>query len=577
MTYGTATLDAKKGRWRLEVEPHVAIRLKRVFGSLARGKTGPITLPHSPETCRDLLWFSDRYPLDIQPREALTAAADRQRERERMVGDILSGRLQPKAFDLAVPAREYQKVAATMALEMGSLLLADDVGTGKTAAAICMLTDPQTRPALVVTLTHLPRQWAAEVRRFAPGLKTHILKKGTPYPLSKSEQQGQGALISDAPDVIISNYHKLAGWQDALAGQVRTVIFDEVQELRRKGDRHNPSRKYTAAKTIADRADFKVGLSATPIYNYGGEMLNVMEVLKPGALGTRGEFFTEWCTGYQGDDKARIKDPRAFGTWMRDAGLMLRRTRADVGRELPELTRVVHEIDADLTALERIQSSAADLARLILQTNPAAKGEKWRAAEELSWMVRQATGIAKAPFVADFVRLLVESGEKVVLFGWHREVYDIWRDRLKDLAPALYSGSESPNQKDEAKRQFVDGQTPVLIMSLRSGAGLDGLQGSCRTVVFGELDWSPAVHTQAIGRVHRDGQGDPVVAYFLVSESGSDPIVREALGLKQAQSDGIVDPHGGLIEQIAGGDHVRRLAESYIGVAAIPADEAAAG
>lgn len=576
MTYGTATLDAKKGRWRLEVEPHVAIRLKRVFGSLARGKTGPITLPHSPETCRDLLWFSDRYPLDIQPREALTAAADRQRERERMVGDILSGRLQPKVFDLAVPAREYQKVAATMALEMGSLLLADDVGTGKTASAICMLTDPQTRPALVVTLTHLPRQWAAEVRRFAPGLRTHILKKGTPYPLSKSEQQGQGALISDAPDVIVTNYHKLAGWQDALAGQVRTVIFDEVQELRRKGDRHNPSRKYAAAKAIADRADFKVGLSATPIYNYGGEMLNVMEVLKPGALGTRSEFFTEWCTGYQGDDKARIKDPRAFGTWMRDAGLMLRRTRADVGRELPELTRVVHEIDADLTALDRIQSSAAELARLILQTNPTAKGEKWRAAEELSWMVRQATGIAKAPFVADFVRLLVESGEKVVLFGWHREVYDIWRDRLKDLAPALYSGSESPNQKDEAKRRFVEGETPVLIMSLRSGAGLDGLQGSCRTVVFGELDWSPAVHTQAIGRVHRDGQGDPVVAYFLVAESGSDPIVREALGLKQAQSDGIVDPHGGLIEQIADGDHVRRLAAAYASLAVSPVEASAA-
>jgi hypothetical protein len=48
-------------------------------------------------------------------------------------------------------------------------------------------------------------------------------------------------------------------------------------------------------------------------------------------------------------------------------------------------------------------------------------------------LLRQATGIAKAPFVADFVRLLVESGEKVLLYGWHREVYSIWRDKLKDL------------------------------------------------------------------------------------------------------------------------------------------------
>ena len=39
-------------------------------------------------------------------------------------------------------------------------------------------------------------------------------------------------------------------------------------------------------------------------------------------------------------------------------------------------------------------------------------------------MLRQATGIAKAAFVADFVRLLVESGEKVVLFSRYRNALD---------------------------------------------------------------------------------------------------------------------------------------------------------
>ena len=78
--------------------------------------------------------------------------------------------------------------------------------------------------------------------------------------------------------------------------------------------------------------------------------------------------------------------------------------------------------------------------------------------------------------MADFVRLLVESGEKVVLYGWHREVYSIWLDRLKDLNPAMYTGSESVPQKDEAKRRFVAGETFVFIISLRAGAGLDGLR-----------------------------------------------------------------------------------------------------
>lgn len=561
--FGTLTFE--RGAWVVDAQPHVVMRLKRLFGSVARAAKGKLRLSPTPDNARDLEWFMQRYPLEVQDfRDELAALSNAHRKRETFVLDLLAGRVQPRPFDLAVPAREYQRVAATMALETGGLLLADDVGLGKTASAIATFTDLRTLPALVVTLTHLPRQWEAEIKRFCPRLRTHVLKKATPYDLVKKPKHGQLPLLSDAPDIIITNYHKLSGWADILAGQVNSVVFDECQELRRKGDARNPSAKYKAAKKIADGAKFRLGLSATPIYNYGGEIFNVMECLRPGALGTHGEFHTEWCSHtYDGHDKARIQDPRSFGTWMRDAGLMLRRTRAEVGRELPELTRVVHHIDADLEALRKIESNAADLARLILATNPTVKGEKWRAAEELSWLVRQATGVAKAPFVADFVRLLVESGEKVVLFGWHREVYSIWMDRLADLKPAMYTGSESGPQKDEAKRRFLAGETPVLIMSLRAGAGLDGLQGTCRTVVFGELDWSPAVHTQAIGRVHRDGQGDPVVAYFLTSTEGSDPVVMDTLGVKKAQSIGITDPYGALVERTAGSDQVRRLAEAY--------------
>src|SRR3546814_3105109 len=75
-------------------------------------------------------------------------------------------------------------------------------------------------------------------------------------------------------------------------------------------------------------------------------------------------------------------------------------------------------------------------------------GEKMNAAGEFDALMRQATGVAKAPFVAEYVRLLCESGEKVVLFGWHREVYAIWQEKLKDLKPVLYTGSESESQKD---------------------------------------------------------------------------------------------------------------------------------
>lgn len=102
-------------------------------------------------------------------------------------------------------------------------------------------------------------------------------------------------------------------------------------------------------------------------------------------------------------------------------------------------------------------------------------------------------------------------------------------------------------------------------MSLRSGAGLDGLQSVSRTVVFGELDWAYGVHEQAEGRVHRDGQKDPVMAYYLTASAGSDPVVMDALGIKRGQLEGIRDPNAALVQKLqTDPDRIKRLAEAYL-------------
>src|SRR3546814_18963606 len=85
----------------------------------------------------------------------------------------------------------------------------------------------------------------------------------------------------------------------------------------------------------------------------------------------------------------------------------------------------------------------------------------------------------------------------------------------------MYTGSETTGQKDREKQRFLDGDTDVLIMSLRSGAGVDGLQHRCSTGVFGELDWSPGIHQQCIWRLDRAGQQNPVTAFFLVAHDGT--------------------------------------------------------
>ena len=103
------------------------------------------------------------------------------------------------------------------------------------------------------------------------------------------------------------------------------------------------SMKWAAAEHIAKACRFRLGLSATPIYNYGGEIYSILQVLAPGQIGEALEFGTEWCGG-EFHDKAKITDPKALGSYLRDCGLMLRRTRKDVGRELPEVQRIPHHI-----------------------------------------------------------------------------------------------------------------------------------------------------------------------------------------------------------------------------------------
>src|SRR5690606_38104549 len=108
------------------------------------------------------------------------------------------------------------------------------------------------------------------------------------------------------------------------------------------------------------------------------------------------------------------------------------------------------------------------------------------------------------------------------------------------------------------------GHTNLMIMSLRSGAGLDGLQHRARTIVFGELDWSPQVHAQCAGRLRRPGQTRQVDAIYLHTEGGSDPSVMSVLGLKASQSQGIVDPLSAPKDQHSDTTRIRELAERYL-------------
>lgn len=537
-----------RNEWVIQrLEPHVCIKLKDVFQGIAKTQTAPFRFANTIENCHDLLWFISRYPMSISQTDLDTmtrgsqAFLEEQSEAER----ILSPDYVPTQIILNEPyvPRDYQLRAADFHRLRKKFLLGDDIGLGKTLTGTITFNE-KTLPAMVCCQVHLMDHWREKIAEYC-NLKTHLIKGTRPYNLPPA-------------DVYITAYSRIAGWIDTYQNRYyNSVIFDEIQELRR-----GESAKHHAAKVIVQNVDYAMGMSATPIYNYGDEIYTIINVIYPHALGSRDAFLREWCTPIGGHWK--VNDPQALGTYLREKHLFLRRTRKEVRRELPEVNKVIHTVEYD----DAMVKSAEEIARtLALKTVSGSFVERGMAARELDAFVRHQTGISKAKYVAEFVKLLLDGGEKkILLVGWHRDVYDIWLEALKEYNPVMYTGSENALQKNVSKNQFIEGDSRVMIMSLRSGIGLDGLQKVCSCVVYGELDWSPKVHEQVTGRVDRDGQDneDGVTAFFCVSDFGSDPIMIDILGLKSSQAHGIVDPLVGLTEQLSDDSHLKKLAQRFL-------------
>jgi len=528
-----------------ELEPHVCIRLKQLFPRIPKAKTAPFVLQSDMATAADVAWFLERYPLaaNDQDLDALGRARDAFYQRQAEAERLLRADYTPPVVAGLKPGKQlrpHQTAAIELLSLYGGLLVGDDVGLGKTFTAIgaCLL--PGALPATIVVDRFLQLQWAERIHEFT-GLTTHCVNLTTPYPIPPC-------------DVRLFAWTQLLGWADVWETLgTGLVAFDECQELR-KG---TSSQKGQSALVLARAARYRLELTATPVYNYGDEIWEVMRFIRPEVLGDREDFLREWASG------GHITDAKALGTYLREQHAFVRQRKP--GERVNTIVQTIEHDAGELASIEDVAQALAQTAA----SKASSFEEKGRATRELDLRVRQATGVAKARYVAKVVRTLVAAGEPVVLAGWHREVYATWLEELADLAPAMFTGSESKAEKRRQAERFTSGETDVFILSLRSGRGLDGLQRRSKIVVIGELDWSPEVHHQVIGRLDRegsivDGTDDEITALYLVAEDGSDPPMMDVLGLKAADAAGIVDPDLGLRTQKSDTAPLQRLVERYL-------------
>jgi SWI/SNF-related matrix-associated actin-dependent regulator 1 of chromatin subfamily A len=155
--------------------------------------------------------------------------------------------------------------------------------------------------------------------------------------------------------------------------------------------------------------------------------------------------------------------------------------------------------------------------------------------------LRHDTALAKAPYVAEHVKGLLEEVDKIVVMAHHHDVVDILMDALADYTPVRLTGRDSISNKDAAVQAFQnDPKTRVFVGSiLAAGVGLTLTAAS--TVVFAEMDWVPGNMSQAEDRLHRIGQKDSVLVQHVVVDGSLDARMAQILVEKQAVLDAALD------------------------------------
>ena len=69
----------------------------------------------------------------------------------------------------------------------------------------------------------------------------------------------------------------------------------------------------------------------------------------------------------------------------------------------------------------------------------------------------------------------------------------------------LYIGEQDIDERELSKKNFVKGDTDILIASRTIGTGVDGLQKVCNRMIILTLPWTDSEYTQLKGRIYRQG------------------------------------------------------------------------
>lgn len=498
-----------------------------------------VIIPDSIESVKQIKLIMDRYPLEILSKSAWQRKIVKTYTPKPTHPPIKYNLNRAKAGEqFRGKLLNFQKEGLDFLLKSsGNALLADEMGLGKTVQTLSYVaTEKQTFPVLVVAPLVTLNNWEREISKF-------MKKKSRNGRIIESESSTSTIIRTGkskelpVTDFYIINYELLyKRLSDLSKLNIRTIVCDEVHNLRSK-----TTQKYKAVKKLAalPSLSYRIGLSGTPIFNRGSEIWPIVDILRPGLLGSFKEFCEYFCYVNEKGKAIVLENKRASLRNELQKHVMLRRKKSDVLKELKDKVRYKEVIDADTDyyfgELGKIWTKLEEE-----QKNAETAFDKSASYQRAIQSERQIAGIAKLPHVINFVKNIMEIEESVVVFCHHKVIHKLLHERLEEFSPVSIIGGQSDKTRQEQIDKFQRGESKLMIAGLRAGnVGINLTRA--KYVIFAELDWSPAIHRQAEDRLHRIGQKNTVFAYYLIGNGTLDDHVANILVDKSYEIDSIMD------------------------------------
>jgi superfamily II DNA or RNA helicase len=409
-------------------------------------------------------------------------------------------------------------------------------------------------PSLVIAPTSVTHTWENEIARFAPGLTTLRLQSGA----ERAARYGQ----IEGYDVIITSYALARLDAEQLERfTFRTLILDEAQNAK------NPSSQI--AKVVRNlRAEHRLALTGTPVENSLRDLWSIFAFVEPGLLGSEASF------------RRRFENPIAEGDELaahqlrsRLEPFVLRRTKEDVARELPERTEAI--LECDLSPLQRrLYRGIAEAARRdVIAHIDGEHGIEGATVHVLAALTRlrqvcahpglimpeyidepEASG--KFDAFVETVEEVLSGGHKVLVFSAFASMLKIMRAALqkREIRFGYLDGSTKDRDRQAEVERFMSADgPPVFLCSLKAG-GVGLTLTAADYVILYDPWWNPAVERQAIDRTHRIGQTRPVTAYRMVTAGSVEEKIRALAERKSALSRTVIKADSAIAKSLTKDD-----------------------